>query len=271
MKMRRKKSFVLADEKFQGFPDTWKKNFWMYPRAMDKYWRDLNGSEQKVLDFILRQTWGWEKQSDSISLSQFEKGIGENNKGIGLSKKAVIRAVQGLEEKGFVTVERTDYGTNRYSLVTEENKGDVSKINQSCGFSDTTSCVENTPRSSVLITHTIDKVPIEKAIDMIYGIYTGTINPGERETVKGRKVIRERFVNIHPRDMTLAIQNFSEDGWQMQNNARRGAIWFFGSDEKIMQYVNLNPTNSNPRYARKEPTSDLNEIANLPEINTSDE
>lgn len=35
----------------------------------------LSGAELKVLLYIVRRTFGWKKNSDRISLSQFENGI----------------------------------------------------------------------------------------------------------------------------------------------------------------------------------------------------
>jgi len=41
---------------FPGFPRDIRGKYWPYPKIMDKYWHLLTGSEQKVLDFILRRT-----------------------------------------------------------------------------------------------------------------------------------------------------------------------------------------------------------------------
>lgn len=84
---------------------------------MERYWHLLSGSEQKVYDFLLRQTIGFQKGSDTISLSQFANGIGENNKGTGLSKTQVRRAIDGLERKGFIRVGRRKFKPSSFSLV----------------------------------------------------------------------------------------------------------------------------------------------------------
>jgi len=67
------------NQKFPGFPSEPTTNFWSYPKALNGYWHILNGSEQKVLDYILRHTWGYNKTSDRISLSQFKYGITTKN------------------------------------------------------------------------------------------------------------------------------------------------------------------------------------------------
>ncbi|MDD5639279.1 MAG: replication protein [Candidatus Pacebacteria bacterium] len=108
-------------EKFIGFSSKLKKGeFWMYPRIMDDYWQCLNGSEQKVLDFILRHTLGFGKNTDQISLTQLERGVGKLDKGTGLSRPSIIKAIRGLIDKGFIEKVNTKR-TNIYKLVVKEN------------------------------------------------------------------------------------------------------------------------------------------------------
>ncbi len=61
---------------FPGFPSYGSGAvFWSYPKIMDQYWDQITPAEQKVLDYILRHTWGWEKEVDEISYSQISQGI----------------------------------------------------------------------------------------------------------------------------------------------------------------------------------------------------
>lgn len=108
------------DEKFVGFSSKPKKGeFWMYPVIMDKYFYQLNGSEQKVLDFILRHTYGFGKLSDSISLSQLENGVGDLDKGTGLTHPTIIKSLRGLTSKGFIT-KHSDKKVNLYKLIVKD-------------------------------------------------------------------------------------------------------------------------------------------------------
>ncbi len=129
-------------EKFIGFPNNPQKgDFWMYPTVMDNYWKYLNGSEQKVLDFILRHTWGFRKSNDQISLSQLESGVGKLNKGTGLTRPTIIKAIKGLVDKKFIEkLERKR--SNEYKLI-------VKKINQTSK--------EYLPINSKDNLHTIDR------------------------------------------------------------------------------------------------------------------
>lgn len=103
---------------FEGFdPVMNQRHFFPYPMVLASYWCDLSGSEQKCLDFILRQTIGWRKESDFISLDQFCGGVGNSmNFGTGLSKSQVRRAILGLEKKKFIYIERRKNRPSRFTL-----------------------------------------------------------------------------------------------------------------------------------------------------------
>ncbi|MDP3012730.1 MAG: replication protein [Candidatus Subteraquimicrobiales bacterium] len=80
----------------------------------------LDEKELKVLLYVIRRTLGWKKDSDMISLNQLEKG-GEKDKGCGLKKRTIIRALQSLEEKKCIHIERAKASDginliNSYSL-----------------------------------------------------------------------------------------------------------------------------------------------------------
>jgi len=109
---------------FPGFPTKPKSNYWCYPRIVNGWWNILTGSEQKVLDYILRHTWGYDKDCDAISYSQFEKGIFSKkekkwiDKGTGLPLRSIARAIKGLEKKAFIIVVKKQGKTSVYKLKT---------------------------------------------------------------------------------------------------------------------------------------------------------
>lgn len=110
-----------SDTSFPGFKRSYRNGgFFMYPNEMEKYWHLLSGSEQKLLDFILRQTYGFGKLEDRISLSQFVNGIGHRSSGAGVSKAQAQRSLKGLEEKGFIRTERQGYQTRLIKLVLQD-------------------------------------------------------------------------------------------------------------------------------------------------------
>lgn len=118
------KSSQLAFQGFEGFdipngtytPDIF----------FDELAPMLGEAELRVLLYIFRRTFGFKKRSDSISLSQMEKGITKKNGarldyGTGMSRKGVMKGCVGLLEKGIITVEKKlsrdgDNETNIYKL-----------------------------------------------------------------------------------------------------------------------------------------------------------
>src|SRR4051812_43950087 len=87
----------------------------------DRFLPELNGGELKVLLYIVRRTFGFKKDSDSISLNQLCEGIktktGKNlDYGTGLSLSAVKTAVKSLERRGLIVVSRIKE-ENGYNFV----------------------------------------------------------------------------------------------------------------------------------------------------------
>jgi len=70
----------------------------------------LSPSAQLVLLRIYRQTVGWKKEWDRISLSQFRKFTGYKDNGV------VVEAITELEMRRLINVERKGTKTNNYSI-----------------------------------------------------------------------------------------------------------------------------------------------------------
>jgi hypothetical protein len=119
------------NQKFPGFPPKPNINFWSYPKDLDNYWYLLTGSEQKVLDYILRRTWGFKKTQDEISLNQLENGINNFDKGTGLSRPSIIFAIRGLIKKNFIKKARGKKA-NSYELVINLNHPDKEILPSEC-------------------------------------------------------------------------------------------------------------------------------------------
>ena len=67
---------------------------------------NISGSAFKCLCFIVRQTIGWQKPVDCISLNQFSKGIISKSRayflGVGLSRKSISKALKELKGTGYI-------------------------------------------------------------------------------------------------------------------------------------------------------------------------
>jgi phage replication O-like protein O len=83
----------------------------------------LSGGELKVLLYICRRTFGFRKDSDSISLTQIAHGITTRagrvlDQGTGLSKRQVQRALRVLESRKVILVERKVDETGLHEINT---------------------------------------------------------------------------------------------------------------------------------------------------------
>jgi phage replication O-like protein O len=92
----------------------------------DELLAELSGAELKIVLYIIRRTFGFKRQSDKISLNQLINGITTRDgrtldRGTGLSRDSVTKAVRSLEEKGMIIKSKTmsvEKGceTNTYAL-----------------------------------------------------------------------------------------------------------------------------------------------------------
>jgi hypothetical protein len=72
---------------------------------IDRLAPGLLEGELRVLLFITRQTAGWGKVRDAISVSQIMKGIGDREE-TEMGKNAVVRSYKSLEASGFIRILR---------------------------------------------------------------------------------------------------------------------------------------------------------------------
>ncbi len=115
--------------KFKGFK---RPNYTQVPdQLFDELMSELSDAELRVLLYIVRRTFGFEKEADSISYNQFLKGIRKKDgtvldRGCGIKGPQHIRAaLQSLEEKEIIVAHRTtapkgNKTTTVYALRFEE-------------------------------------------------------------------------------------------------------------------------------------------------------
>jgi phage replication O-like protein O len=94
---------------------------------LDHWMAELSGAEFKVLLYIARRTYGFGKDSDSISLNQIAQGITKRDgttldRGTGVSRSSVARVLNTLEERGIIIRKAnlsetgTEFEGNSYSI-----------------------------------------------------------------------------------------------------------------------------------------------------------
>src|SRR5438067_243832 len=102
----------MANTKRQLFAGVTSPNTTQVPdQYLDELLPDLSGAELKVLLYITRRTFGFKKSSDAISLSQMLAGITTRDgrvldRGVGLSKKTLLRAIASLKAQRIVLTQR---------------------------------------------------------------------------------------------------------------------------------------------------------------------
>lgn len=86
-----------------------KPNFTQFPNIIfDELLSELSDAELKCLCYIIRRTYGFQRDSDKIALSQFEHGLVSHtgvqlDYGTGMSKRSIIRGLQSLERKNIIS------------------------------------------------------------------------------------------------------------------------------------------------------------------------
>lgn len=111
------------DEEFNGFRNS---SYTPIPdEFFDKIAVQLSEAELRVLLYLMRRTLGFRKRLDAISLSQLANGICRRDgtildRGTGLSKPAILKAITGLVNKNIITVERNCGVNGRNEINTYE-------------------------------------------------------------------------------------------------------------------------------------------------------
>jgi hypothetical protein len=98
-----------SDHQFKGYASP---NYTPVPDELfDEQLPDLSGAELKVLLYVIRRTFGFKRESDTISISQMLNGLHTYDgrrldRGVGLTKKTLLLAIKSLEEKNVIFTER---------------------------------------------------------------------------------------------------------------------------------------------------------------------
>jgi phage replication O-like protein O len=93
---------------------TYTKMYTPFIEALIDY--DVDKAALKCALLIARKTWGWHKDSDAISLSQFQKATH-------MSTRSIVNGIAELESLGLLVVKRDPkkVDTNVYSLIIPES------------------------------------------------------------------------------------------------------------------------------------------------------
>ena len=100
------------------------------PNAVLDWWlAELGNAELRVLLYLMRRTYGFQRSADAVSLTQLSGGISAADgrrldRGTGLHRKTVIAALEALEGRGLVERVRSvqghyGHGVNVYRVRVE--------------------------------------------------------------------------------------------------------------------------------------------------------
>lgn len=89
----------------------------------------LSGNEWAIVHCVMRQTWGWRKKVDRISLTQFTKHTGIN-------RSSVNKAIKSLVAKQILVAKQQPSG-NEYQIQKDYTKWTSCRIDTSCRFATT--------------------------------------------------------------------------------------------------------------------------------------
>lgn len=117
MQDRKTSATTKGGELTTGLPEEWKYQGVMSPNTtqvpdefIDHLMPLLTGAEFKVLVYIVRRTFGFKKEADTISIDQMVNGIRKKNGeqldyGTGLSRPTVVEAIRSLTRKNIILTE----------------------------------------------------------------------------------------------------------------------------------------------------------------------
>ena len=126
-------------------------NFTQVPNlCLDEHLPEMGHAETKVVLAIIRQTFGWHKQKDRLSISQLMSLTG-------LSNRAVIDGVRAAIGRGVIAREK-DGNSYAYWLVVDDGGGENASQADGKGVKKAHTPCENTSQEGVKKAHTQKKV-----------------------------------------------------------------------------------------------------------------
>jgi hypothetical protein len=101
--------------------------------------------------------------------------------------------------------------------------------------------------------------PVETSqVAAVFGEYQKRVHAAARLTDEAKRKIATRLRTWTADELLLAMDHFASDEWEVEHNAHRGAAWFFHSDQRIEQYLNLPPRKHTGSLAQSDLASDPN-------------
>lgn len=197
---------------------------------------DLIESTPKRLRVQMRNLWIYillEAEFNGPDRGKLKTGRRELAEETGLSEMTVRSLMRRLKSNQQVTSKVTNKGQllvvvnyDTWTLSPEEsNQQSNQQVTSPC-----TKTIKQEPKN----THVLE------AVQHVVDHFHSRVNGRSRATVGASKKIKTRLKVYSEAELIQAIDNFvDEDPWWMKNNGHRGMAWFFHSDDRIDQFLNL--------------------------------
>lgn len=166
---------------------------------------------------------------------------------IGVSPNSINKFLNELETNGYIIRETKEKSLGRSRKIYLANT--PNGVSQHAKWS-----VANTPNGVFIpLDKRRDKrrdIYSNESLIQIKDTYSEKINQGSQLTPKAKEKIKQRLKSYKPEQLLQAITNFSKNEWWMEHNSSRGIAWFFNSDDRIDQFLNLQSKEEQekPRY-----------------------
>lgn len=194
--------------------------------------------QYRVLWVIWRKTYGWHKESDFISLTQFERLCR-------LDRRNLYRTIKELEGMNMIIVTRVR-GKNLYRFNMNYDQWNIKcSVKKDAGVnSDCREVSVRTPNAVSLNTHTNvegNKETIQKKdkyLKIIFDYYCQKIKKLRIWDKKRKDMIRSRLKKWTVDDLKQAIDGVAKSKWHMENGQNSFEL-IFRNDKQVEKYVNL--------------------------------
>ena len=228
-------------------------SFQIHNAIVDDFLSSLTGNELKCYLLIVRKTRGWHKESDAISISQFEQATG-------ISNRVVVAACKSLVQKGLIIQSVGARGINVFSVndaPTYDEKSQVEEQNSGDDLLRKVTCDEKSPMTKSHSTYD------EKSQEPMTKSHTQKDN--KNTTLKDKSVLPnkkpEKTFAEYMAECTSDGKDFIPDGSEPEKVAERLEL----SAEMLdvfwqeFQSVHLDPTS---KSSKKRQADWLKTIAN---------
>lgn len=202
-----------------------------------------------LYEILFRANWkdseiATEYETLSLKRGQLPIGLHALAEDLGCSVQNLRTVLKWFETNKQITSETTNRGTvltivNYDSYVYAESETNKQKNENLTRNQQATNNSEEVKEVQEEKNKEKNNMSANADVQAVIDRYKQKILPKARTTDAAVKKIATRLKAFTVEELTTAIDNFAQDNWWMQHNAHRGIKWFFHTDDRIDQFINL--------------------------------